>query len=121
MIAGVGIDCVQIVAIEKSLASPRFVERFFGKEEQLLFVGAHRTERIAAHFAAKEAFSKAMGSGVRGFLLCEVEVLRDELGAPYLKLSGNAQTLAAGKRLFVSLSHTSESAQAIVIAEFAEE
>ncbi len=121
MIAGIGIDCVQIDAIKKSISSPRFEERFFGEEERLLFIGAHRAERIAAHFAAKEAFSKAMGTGVRGFSLCEVEVLRDELGAPFFKLSGKAKDLAAGKRIFVSLTHTHQTAQAIVIAEFAEE
>ncbi len=121
MIAGIGIDLVEIAAIEKSISSQRFLTRFFGTSEQELFTGAHRVERIAAHFAAKEAFAKAMGTGFRDFALSEVEVLRDERGAPYFKLSGNAKALAQGKKLFVSLTHTKQSAQAIVVAEFAEE
>lgn len=48
-------------------------------------------ETIAANFAAKEAFAKALGTGVRGFSLNEVSVLRGELGAPYIKLAGNAK------------------------------
>jgi len=54
---------------------------------------------IAANFAAKEAFSKALGTGVRGFLLAEVSVLRNELGAPYLALSGQDDKWSFAGRL----------------------
>jgi holo-[acyl-carrier protein] synthase len=77
-----------------------------------------RPETIAASYAAKEAFSKAMGTGVRGFSLAEVSVLRDSLGAPYFALSGRAARLAAERGLCfsVSLTHTDELAAAFVVA-----
>lgn len=73
---------------------------------------------IAASFAAKEAFSKALGTGIRGFALAEVSVLRDSLGAPYFALSGRAARLAEerGLRFSVSLSHTEDLAAAFVVA-----
>ena len=70
----------------------------------------------AADWAAKEAFSKALGTGVRGFELNEVSCLRDELGAPYLVLTGKAKQAAEGLAFSVSLTHTAELASAIVIA-----
>ena len=77
-----------------------------------------RPETMAANFAAKEAFAKALGTGVRGFALGEVAVLRDSLGAPYFALSGRAKELAVGRGLAfsVSLTHTDELAAAFVVA-----
>lgn len=73
---------------------------------------------IAANFAAKEAFSKALGTGVRGFSLAEVSVLRDHLGAPYFAFSGEAekQVRERGLQFSVSLTHTDELAAAFVVA-----
>ncbi len=77
-----------------------------------------RPETIAANFAAKEAFAKALGTGVRGFSLGEVSVLRDRLGAPYFLLSGRAKQLAEerGLAFSVSLTHTDALAAAFVVA-----
>ena len=77
-----------------------------------------RPDTIAASYAAKEAFSKALGTGVRGFSLTEVSVLRDSLGAPYFAFSGRAARLVAeqGLRFYVSLTHTDELAAAFVVA-----
>ena len=119
----VGIDLVEIRRIAKSMENPRFLTRVFGLSERELFCGRRGAERAAANFAAKEAFGKALGTGVRGFALAEVETLRDGQGAPYLKLSGRAAALAKarGLRFSVSLAHTKEYAQAIVIACAADE
>ena len=113
----VGIDLIEVARIEKSLQNPRFLTRVFGDSEQLLIIGAHRAERAAANFAAKEAFGKALGTGVRGFTLREVETLRDGQGAPYLHLSGKAAQEARERnlRFCVSLTHAGGYAQAIVI------
>lgn len=115
---GVGIDLVEVARIRKSMENPRFVSRVFGEEEQKLFTGAHAAERAAANYAAKEAFSKALGTGVVGFSLNEVETLRDELGAPYLRFSGKAAEIVRerGLRFLCSLTHTADHAEAIVIA-----
>ena len=73
-------------------------------------------QSIAANFAAKEAFSKALATGIRGFSLNEISVLRDGLGAPYIKLSGKALEAAKGLRFKVSITHTKTVASAIVLA-----
>lgn len=114
----VGTDLVEISRIKQSLENPRFMTRVFGVSEQALFQCPRGAERAAANFAAKEAFGKALGTGIRGFSLREVETLRDASGAPYLLLSGRAREIAEqrGLRLSVSLTHTREYAQAVVIA-----
>ena len=114
-----GIDLIKIERIEKSIRSPRFLARVFSAEEIALFRRrGMRPETMAANFAAKEAFAKALGTGVRGFALGEVAVLRDSLGAPYFALSGRAKELAEGRGLAfsVSLTHTDELAAAFVVA-----
>lgn len=80
-----GTDIVKISRLEKALETPGFYEKVFGKSERAEFEkrGA-RLESLAAAFAAKEAFGKALGTGIRGFSLCEAEVLHKENGAPYL-------------------------------------
>lgn len=72
----------------------------------------------AACFCAKEAFSKAVGTGLGAFDLREVQLLRDgETGRPFLALSGRALRLAGGARFAVSVTHTKEYACAVVTAE----
>lgn len=113
----VGIDSVEISRIEKSLEIKGFLERVFSAEEIDFFKSRNmRAESIAANFAAKEAFSKALGTGIRGFSLNEISVLRDELGAPYLTLSGKALEVSAGLSFKVSITHTQTTATAIVLA-----
>lgn len=113
-----GIDLVEVARIQQSAEkNPRFVTRVFGDLEQELFQGASRYQRMAANFAAKEAFSKALGTGLRGFRLTEVQVLRDEWGAPFFQLNGAAAEKARGLCFSVSLTHTREYAQAFVLAE----
>ncbi len=113
----VGIDCVDIVRIEKSIEIQGFLERIFSKDELSMFAKRKMNpQTIAANFAAKEAFSKSLGTGIRGFKLKEVSVLRDELGAPYIELTGNAAEIAGDTQFTVSITHTDTIATAIVIA-----
>lgn len=114
-----GIDMVEIARIRKSVEQNNdFVARFFGEEEQKLFTTQNKYERIAGNFAGKEAFSKAIGTGVVGFSLNEVQVLRNELNAPYLEFSGKALEIVTklGLEFSISISHTKDNAVAIVIA-----
>ncbi|HZJ75608.1 MAG TPA: holo-ACP synthase [Clostridia bacterium] len=116
----IGIDSIEIDSIENSIRSNRFVERVYGASElaELTLCGdAEKAQRCAALFAAKEAFSKALGTGIRGFSLNEVEVLHEENGKPYLYLSGNAKELAehSSYNFEVSITHTKSVATAIVI------
>lgn len=114
----IGIDLIEISRIKKSVQNKRFVERVFSEKEIALFSKKATVpyQSMAANWAAKEAFSKALGTGVSGFSLNEVSVLRNDLGAPYLKLSGNAEKTAEGYEFSVSITHTDELAQAVVIA-----
>ncbi len=119
MIYGVGIDLVEIKRIEKLLET-NFLKRFFGLEEQNeLKEKKFCPLSVAAAFAVKEAFSKAIGTGIKGFSLDEVQTLHDNEGKPYLTLSGNALKIAKEKSLIfnVSISHEKKYATAIVIAE----
>ena len=73
-----------------------------------------------ARFAAKEAFLKAIGTGLRGGRLTEIEVINDDMGSPQLALHGYFKDFAAGlgaERLHLTLSHTKELAMAQVILE----
>ena len=113
-----GIDLISINRIEKSLANPRFLTRVFSVAEIDMFrQREYPIQTIAANFAAKEAFSKALGTGIRGFRWNEISVLRDSLGKPYFLLEGRAKYLAeqAGLRFSLSLSHTDDTAAAFVI------
>ena len=75
-----GIDLVEVERIARSMEAGPFLERFFSPEERaLLLERKNAPQSVAANFAAKEAFAKAMGTGVRGFRLDEVSVLRDRL------------------------------------------
>jgi len=119
MQTGVGVDLVEIQRIEKSLASPHFLSRVFGEEEIMQYRSrGSGASFLAASFCAKEAFAKALGTGLRGFKLREVQVLRDELGKPFFHLSGSALDLArtSGLEFAVSLSHTKNYAVAFVVA-----
>lgn len=114
-----GIDIVEIERIRQSAENPAFLEKVYGEHEREELTARNFAPRhLAGAFAAKEAFSKALGTGIRGFSLCEAEVLHDSLGAPYFLLSGNAKILAERKKLEFSLSitHTDTLAAAVVTA-----
>ena len=88
----VGIDSVEINRIKALIESKeRFIERAFSLEEQKEFSKRNnKPQHIAAAFSAKEAFSKALGTGISGFNLNEVSLLHKENGKPYLEFSGKA-------------------------------
>ena len=89
----IGIDMTTVSRIEKSCGKESFRNYVFTKGELDLFYNNREKPKyssLAANFAAKEAFSKALGTGIRGFDLSEVEILRDELGAPYFNFYGKA-------------------------------
>ncbi len=114
----VGVDILDISRMVKSMQSQSFMKRVFSQKELEMFEKRNfPPQTVTANFCAKEAFSKALGTGVRGFKLSEVSVLRDELGKPYFEFYGRALQLAENKRFSVSLSHTADTAIAFVIAE----
>ncbi len=117
MILANGVDAVEIARIAKAIARPGFVERFFSPEEGEYFRSRKMApQTVAGHFAAKEAFSKAMGTGLSGFDLREAAVIHDQLGRPEYRLSGRAAKLAEGWRLTLSITHTADTAIAFAVA-----
>lgn len=115
MILGVGCDIVEIGRIEAALKRDGFLERCFTAAELSYFEKRKwNVQSVAAGFAAKEAVSKALGTGISGFSLQDIEILHEENGRPYVALYGGAAELAerlSGK-VFVSMSHSDELAMA---------
>ena len=113
----IGTDIIDINRIKKSAANDRFLSRVFSKKE-LDFLSSKKNPypSMAGNWAAKEAFSKALGTGVRGFSLNEISVLRDENGKPYFELSGNALKFSKDLSFSLSISHTDALAAAVVIS-----
>lgn len=126
MIAGIGIDSVQIDRIAKSIGKDSFLARVFSEEERRLIAAKppHRAAETAAGcFAAKEAFLKAAGMGLGGFALSDIAVLRAESGAPYYAPAGDAAQylLRQGLRAHLSITHEGGLATAFAILERAED
>lgn len=112
-----GVDIVAVERIEKSMKRPGFMARCFSPEEQeYIRRKACPAETAAALWAAKEAFGKAMGVGLSGWAMPEAAVAYGETGAPYFALSGEAEKLAEGWQLALSLSHDGGCAIAMVTA-----
>ena len=127
MIFGIGTDLVEVDRIKKELAShgEKFIDMLFTESERTYCTRAEnfgiQAQCFAARFAAKEAFLKALGSGLRGGLKWkDVEVINNELGKPEIRMQNTAQEIcenAGIDNVYVSLSHTKESAIAVVILE----
>lgn len=114
----VGVDMVEISRIKKSMQNARFLKFILGSEEySQLEQKKFPIQSIAANFCAKEAFSKAIGTGIRGFGIKNIQILRDDIGKPYIFLTGNALKKAEDKNLVfsVSLTHTKTYACAVVV------
>jgi len=115
MIVGIGVDIVDVERFERALTrTPRLIERLFTPAER-----DNPMSSLAARFAAKEAFIKAMGGSGKSSWH-EMEVVSAPSRAPRLTLTGSAATLAAGNgvtNLQLSLSHDGGQAIAFVVAE----
>ena len=121
MIKGVGIDIVEISRIKKAITKrDRFAQRVFTKSEREYCQGRPRPWRhFAARFAAKEAVSKALGTGKSGMSWTDIEIARDKLGRPHILLSGGGAQRAREngvKEIAISLSFDKNSAVASAIA-----
>ncbi len=124
MIRGTGIDIVEIGRFERfvSEGNSSLLERLFTPGERELCAGRRKSaECYASRFAAKEAFLKALGTGLRdGITWHDMEVVGDRLGRPSIVLSGRAEELYREQDLtgcFLSLSHDGGSAVAMVVLE----
>lgn len=124
MIYGIGVDIVAIERFQRFIdaGNSAVIDRLFTPEERV-HCGSRKdgASCLAARFAAKEAFLKALGSGLRnGISWLDMEVSNNALGKPELTLSGAAagQFQAAGlSGMHLSLSHDGGNAVAMVVLE----
>jgi holo-[acyl-carrier protein] synthase len=120
MILGVGVDIVDVADFEARLGRETVLNAFSEAEQEYAdSLPQRRAGILAARWAAKEAFGKALGSGLRvGWPLREIEVAHDAAGRPFLNLGDIFQAmLPEGARVLCSLSHTRAHATACVIIE----
>lgn len=120
MIVGIGTDIVEVERIKNAIEKygKRFLDRVFTETEQNYCESFNNAkyQHYAARFAAKEAFSKAIGTGItQGFKFKEVGVINEKSGQPLVELKGELKEKWGKYRIDISLSHTSANAIAYVV------
>ena len=109
-ILDIGIDIVEIGRIKNALDSNgNFLKKLFtDKEIELFRSKGYAPQTIAGNFVAKEAISKSLGLGIRGYDFKDIEILRDKLGKPIVKTHNNLEKICKNYNVLeikVSISH----------------
>ncbi|MCX5751464.1 MAG: holo-ACP synthase [Candidatus Saganbacteria bacterium] len=115
-IKGIGVDIVEIGRIKKAVVKhgQHFLNRIYTSKEiqYCTHRGKYLYPELAVRFAAKEAYVKAVGTGMREVEWKEIEVLNNKLGQPYIVLKSKKT-----KGIHLSLSHSQGNAVAMVVIE----
>ncbi|RKX87842.1 MAG: 4'-phosphopantetheinyl transferase [Spirochaetes bacterium] len=122
MIIGLGIDFVNVNRMKHWSDVDGIIKRYFHENEieAAKSRGSSYILSLAARFAAKEAFGKALGTGLKGLKLTDIEVKNNHNGKPEIILHETALDAfmdIGGKWVHLSLSHEEEAAVAVVIIE----
>ena len=121
VILGIGTDIIKVDRIGKAVRrTENFLVKCFTEKEICYFkLRKFNPETIAGFFAAKEAVSKAIGTGFRGFGLRDVEVTINELGKPEVMVSKKVIDILKKEsiKIHLSISHTEDDAIAFVVLE----
>lgn len=120
MIVGIGNDIIEIERIEKAISKEGFKNKIYTQRElENIKKRGNRVETYAGVFSAKEAISKAIGTGVREFSLTNLEILNDDLGKPYVVVSEKLDKIIKSKKedyqIEISISHSKKYAIAMAI------
>ena len=120
MIVGIGNDIIEIERIEKAISKEGFKNKIYTQRElENIKKRGNRAETYAGVFSAKEAISKAIGTGVREFSLTNLEILNDDLGKPYVVVSEKLDKIIKSKKddyqIEISISHSKKYAIAMTI------
>ena len=120
MIAGIGNDIIEIERIEKAISKEGFKNKVYTQRElKNIKKRGDRVETYAGIFSAKEAISKAIGTGVRKFSLTDLEILNDDLGKPYVVVSEKLDKIIKSKKenyqIEISISLSKKYATAIAV------
>jgi holo-[acyl-carrier protein] synthase len=121
-ITGIGIDIVHVRRMERWHKIPGLLARYFHPDELAasLAKGGGADLSLAARFAAKEAFGKALGSGLAGIVLKDIMVTNQHNGKPEIEVTGTARAALAkngAANIHLSLTHERDNAVAMVILE----
>ena len=125
-ISGVGTDIVSVDRIRSSIKNKNFINRIFNEKEILKCKKINNSINCyAKRFAAKEAFSKALGTGIsNGINFNEIIILNRKSGKPYINLVGKTKKILnkkfKGKKSKVSLSLTDEKKYAVAFVTISE-
>jgi len=122
MIKGIGIDVVHVQRMERWHSTPGLLDRYFHPEEiaTALSRGGGADLSLAARFAAKEAYGKALGTGLDGIVLKDIMVINKFNGSPEIHVFGTALAAlekSGANRIHISLTHERDNAIAMVILE----
>ncbi|MDR1127799.1 MAG: holo-ACP synthase [Treponema sp.] len=122
MIAGIGVDIVHVRRLERWRNIPGLLERYFHPDELLSVMnkGPGAALSLAGRFAAKEAFGKALGTGLKGIVLKDIVVVNRHNGSPVIELFGTARRAlekSGAGRIHISLTHEQDNAVAMVVLE----
>ena len=120
MIVGIGNDIIEIERVEKAILKEGFKNKVYTQKElENIEKRGNRTETYAGIFSAKEAISKAIGTGVREFSLTDLEILNDDLGKPYVVVSEKLNKILKNKKedyqIEISISHSKKYATAVAM------
>ena len=120
MIVGIGNDIIEIERVEKAILKEGFIAKVYTQREiENIVKRGNRTETYAGIFSAKEAISKAIGTGVREFALTDLEILNDDLGKPYVIVSDKLNKIIQRKKenyqIEIAISHSKKYATAMAI------
>ncbi len=124
-ILGIGVDIIKNQRITKSIKNKKFLHRVYNKEELIFFKKEkNRDNFYAKRFAAKESFSKALGTGISGKLsFKDIIILNDKFGKPFYKKTKKIDALINKKfkidnyNLFLSISDESDYSIAFTILQ----
>ncbi len=116
-IYGIGTDIIEISRIRDAINRTSSFKRKVYTEKEIEYIEKKKEPyaSYAGRFAAKEAVSKALGTGVRGFSLSDVEILNDELGKPNVILYNEILKHTKDLKIQISISHSREYAVSTVI------
>ena len=122
MVIGIGVDMVHISRMERWRLRPGLPERYFHPEElaSALSRGRGADHSLAARFAAKEAFGKALGTGLKGIALKDILVVNLHNGRPDILVFGTAQAAlekSGANKMHLSLTHEKDNAVAMIVLE----
>lgn len=119
MIKGIGCDIIEVSRIEHLLNQNRFLEKVYTPHEQK-YIQSKTAHTAAGLWAAKEAVSKALGTGFNGFVMKDIEIINNRNGQPQVVLCNGAKATAEKlkiKQIYISISHEDKQAVAFAVAQ----